>query len=60
MAESIELDGRVYVKPFEKHTAESRWQFCNCLTCQNKRILLDSLPGPKIDFTKFRLKDEDY
>ena len=46
--------------PLEKHVAESKWQFCNCRTCQEKRIKLQSLPGEKIDFSTFRLKDERY
>ena len=48
------------MKPLEKHTADSKWQFCNCKSCQEKRFMLDSLPGPKIDYTTFRLKDERY
>jgi len=46
--------------PLEKHTADSKWQFCNCETCQRKRMYLDSLPGPKIDYATFRHKDERY
>ena len=47
-------------KPIEKHTAESKWQFCNCETCQEKRFKLDNLPGKAINYKTFRLKDEDY
>ncbi len=47
-------------KPMEKHTADSKWQFCNCKSCQDKRYFLDSLPGPKIDFATFRHRDEKY
>jgi hypothetical protein len=47
-------------EPFEEHTADSKWQYCKCRSCQNKRFLLDSLPGPKINYDKLRLKDEDY
>ena len=46
--------------PMEKHVAESKWQFCNCKSCQDKRFLLDSLPGKPIDYATFRLKDERY
>lgn len=47
-------------EPFEKHVAESKWQFCKCETCQRKRKFLDSLPGDRIDYATFRLKDEKY
>ena len=47
-------------KELEKHTADSKWQFCNCKSCQDKRFLLDSLPGKPINYKTFRLKDEDY
>jgi len=47
-------------KPLEQHVGESKWQFCNCQTCQEKRFKLDSMPGPKIDYQVFRLKDERY
>jgi hypothetical protein len=47
-------------KPFEKHVAESKWQFCCCKSCQEKRARLDAMPGPKIDFATFRNKDEKY
>jgi len=46
--------------PKEKHTADSKWQFCNCESCQDKRFLLDSMPGKPIDYATFRLKDERY
>jgi len=46
--------------PIEKHTAESRWQYCNCKTCQSKRIFLDALPGQKIDYNTFRHRGENY
>ena len=46
--------------PFEKHTADSKWQFCKCETCQKKRALLDSLPGKQIDYATFRLPGERY
>jgi len=42
-------------KPFEIHTADSVWQFCNCKSCQTKRKTLDSLPGAPIDYATFRL-----
>jgi hypothetical protein len=46
--------------PIEKHTADSKWQFCKCKTCQRKRKYLDSLPGTPIDYATFRHKDERY
>jgi oligoribonuclease (3'-5' exoribonuclease) len=46
--------------PLEKHVAESKWQFCNCQSCQDRRFLLDSLPGTKIDYATYRHKDEKY
>jgi hypothetical protein len=47
-------------KPLETHTAESKWQFCNCTTCQDHRFFLDSRSPDPIDYTKFRLKGENY
>jgi hypothetical protein len=47
-------------KPFEKHVAESRWQYCCCQSCQDKRFFLDSLPGPPIDYNTLRHKGENY
>jgi hypothetical protein len=44
----------------EKHTAESKWQFCMCGSCREKRRLLDMLPGKAIDYSTFRHKDEKY
>jgi hypothetical protein len=49
-----------YILPFEKHTADSKWQFCNCQSCQEIRFRLDSMPGPKIDYNTYRHKDEPY
>ena len=46
--------------PVEKHTGTSRWQYCNCETCQRKRMFLDSLPGQKIDYKTFRHRGENY
>lgn len=43
-----------YVKPFDKHVAESDWPTCNCQTCQEVRKTMDSLPGPKIDWKRYR------
>ena len=51
---------REYRKPFGVHTAESKWQTCRCRSCQEKRFTLESLPGPKVDWAKYRNKDEDY
>ena len=47
-------DSDVVPNPLEEHTANSRWQTCNCLTCQRKRKMMDSLPGEKIDWTQFK------
>jgi hypothetical protein len=44
----------------ELHVADSKWQFCNCCTCQRKRKFLDGLPGAKIDYNIFRLAGERY
>lgn len=33
---------------------------CNCQSCQEKRAMMQSLPGGKLDFDKIRLKDEKY
>lgn len=57
--ENPRIQGMEY-KELEPHVAESRWQFCNCQSCQEKRFRLVSMPGPKIDFQTFRLKDERY
>jgi hypothetical protein len=46
--------------PLEKHTADSKWQFCNCGTCQRKRLALNALPGKKIDYATFRHVGENY
>jgi hypothetical protein len=51
---------KIEMKPLERHVAESKWQYCFCRTCQEKRWKLDHLPGPKIDYDKLRLKDEHY
>jgi hypothetical protein len=47
-------------EPFEKHTADSKWQFCRCETCQRRRKFIDGLPGTPIDYATFRHKDEKY
>lgn len=48
--------------PVETHTADSQWQSCNCMSCQEKRRLIDSAPSEKgpIDFKTYRRKDEKY
>ena len=46
--------------PLEKHTADSKWQFCNCRSCQDRRRLIDNAPGTKIDYATYRRKDEKY
>ena len=43
-----------------EHTADSRWQYCMCRTCQQKRWKLDHMAGPPINYDKLRLKDEHY
>jgi hypothetical protein len=48
------------LEPFEKHTADSKWQFCMCETCQRRRKLIDSAPGMPIDYSVHRKKDEKY
>ena len=51
------------MKQFEKkeeHTADSKWQYCMCKWCQEKRYKLENMPGATIDWNKFRLKDEKY
>jgi len=55
-----EFDASRAYKPFEPHVAESKWQFCNCLSCQNKRATIDALPGKPIDYNVYRHKDEKY
>lgn len=48
-------------EPLEVHTAESKWQFCRCASCQDKRQLILSAPSEKpIDFATYRRKDEKY
>lgn len=54
------LDERPFPNPIEDHTADSKWQYCNCRSCQGKRRMMESLPGTKLDFDKIRLKDEKY
>jgi hypothetical protein len=54
------LAGRTY-KPFEEHTAESQWQYCNCRSCQDYRHLIETAPpGTKFNFDTYRHKDEKY
>jgi len=49
-----------FIEPIEEHTADSKWQFCMCRSCQSKRALILSMPGKEIDFTKYRRPDERY
>jgi len=44
----------VFANPVTEHIAESRWQTCDCKTCQRKRATYDSLPGKKIDWERHR------
>jgi hypothetical protein len=56
-----EKQGATLPNPLEVHTGESRWQFCNCESCQRRRMLIDSMPGKKVDFATYRSnKDEKY
>lgn len=54
------LDEAPLPKPIEKHTADSKWQYCCCEYCQRKRMKMEAMPGAKIDWDKLRLKDEKY
>ncbi len=47
-------------KPLEVHTADSKWQFCCCKSCQDYRFLIESQPGSPINFKTYRHKDEPY
>jgi len=49
-----------YIKPFQVHVAESKWQFCNCKSCQDYRFLIECQPGKPVDFKTYRKKDEKY
>ncbi len=40
--------------PVEEHLGTSRWQTCNCQTCQEKRIKYDSMPGKQIDWERYK------
>ena len=44
----------------EEHTADSRWQFCMCASCQDIRRRIEEAPGKPIDFATYRHKDEKY
>ena len=44
----------VFEFPVTEHTAESRWQSCDCKTCQRKRRTYDSLPGKPIDWARHK------
>jgi len=57
---TIGKNEEVFPNPLEPHTAESKWQFCNCRSCQGKRALILSMPGKEIDFAKYRRSDERY
>lgn len=51
---------RDYALPLDEHTADSKWQFCNCRSCQDYRFLIESQPGKQVDFSTYRKKDEKY
>lgn len=58
---SMVMTEREYVRPFEKHTADSKWQFCNCERDQDHRFYLLARSDKPIDFSTFRLdRDEKY
>jgi hypothetical protein len=40
--------------PVKEHLATSRWQSCDCRTCQEKRLMLDSLPGKRWDWERYK------
>lgn len=48
------------VGPFEKHTADSKWQYCMCETCQRHRKYLQARSDKPINWDTLRLKDERY
>lgn len=54
------LDPRIDYRPFEAHVAESKWQYCRCQSCQEKRFTMERLPGIKINFDALRLPGERY
>lgn len=57
----IEKQGATLPNPLEVHTADSKWQFCNCESCQRRRMLIDATPGKKLDFATYRSnRDEKY
>lgn len=45
--------------PVTEHVAESRWQSCDCKTCQRKRLMLDGMPGKRFDWYRYR-KNSDW
>lgn len=57
---TVAKTGEPLPNPIEPHVAESKWQFCNCRSCQEKRALILSMPGKEIDFAKYRRSDERY
>jgi len=54
------VDPQREYKPFERHTCDSKWQFCNCQSCQDMRFFIDRQPGTKIDYATYRHRDERY
>jgi hypothetical protein len=50
----------VFKNEIDVHTADSKWQSCNCRTCQRKRTFLDGLPGAPFQYETFRHRDERY
>lgn len=56
----IEKQGNTLPNPLEVHTADSKWQSCNCTSCQERRKLIDSCPGTPLDYKTYRKKDEKY
>lgn len=48
-------------KTLDKHVAESKWQYCNCKSCQDIRFRIEEAPpGTKFNFDTYRRKDEKY
>ena len=56
----IEREATTLLNTLEIHMADSKWQFCNCESCQRRRKLIDDTSGTKIDYTTYRKKDEKY
>jgi hypothetical protein len=51
---------REWYQVIEEHTADSKWQYCMCRSCQDRRETIEKIPGPPINWDTLRLKDERY